>query len=97
MNAGAAEPPGAALCGEIIELVRQATSEDVAWAAGLGPDTRLDGDLLMDSLEVAALAASLRDRYNGGFDLVAYVGTLDVDGIIDLTIADVARHVSARS
>jgi hypothetical protein len=79
---------------EVAELLRQATGEDDAFLAGIGPDTRLDGDLLVDSLELAALDVLLRQRYGDGVDLVGYVAGLDIDEIVALTVADVAGHVA---
>jgi hypothetical protein len=56
------------------------------------PDATLEGDLGLDSLDVADLAWRLRDRY--GFDLLGFLGTLDIDELIALTAADIARQVA---
>jgi acyl carrier protein len=96
VTAGAADAPGAALTGEIADLMRQATGEDAAWRAEVGPATRLDGDLLMDSLELVALDGLLRARYGARIDLAAHVAGLDIDEIIALTVADVAAYVARR-
>jgi acyl carrier protein len=55
--------------------------------------TLLEGDLWLDSLDVAALGAVLRDRYGPAVDLVGYVAGLDIDEIIGLSVGDVARYV----
>lgn len=52
------------------------------------PDATLEGDLGIDSLDVVDLAAWLRER--NGFDLLGYLATLDVDGLVDLTVARLA-------
>lgn len=79
---------------EVAELLRQATHEDDAFLAGLRPDTRLDGDLFVDSVELAALDELLRQRYGGSVDLVGHVAGLDLDGIVALSLADVADYVA---
>jgi len=79
---------------EIAAVLREATGEDAEFLAGLEPGTRLDGDLLIDSLELAALDELLRHRYGGSVDLLALVARLDLDAIIALTIGDVAEHVA---
>jgi acyl carrier protein len=56
------------------------------------PDATLEGDLGLDSLDVADLAGRLRDRF--GVDLTAFLGTLDIDELIALTTGDLARHVA---
>ena len=92
MTTGADAPPGARFYDEIMILVRDATGEDDAWRATIGPGTRLDGDLLMDSVEMTALSHRLHDAY--GVDLLAFLAALDVDQIIALTVADVADFVA---
>ncbi len=79
---------------EVAVALREATGEDAGFLAGLGPATRLDGDLFVDSLELAALSELLRQRYGGSVDLVGHVAGLDLDAIVALTIADVADHVA---
>lgn len=94
MSVPAAGAPATVGWREVAELLRQATREDDAFLAGIGPDTRLDGDLLVDSIELAALDELLRQRYGGRVDLVGHVAGLDLDGIVALTVADVAQHVA---
>lgn len=82
------------------------TPADMAWAlaaaadddsllnAGVSATTTLEGDLGFDSLDLAALAAVLRDRYGNAVDLAGYVATLDIDEIIGLTVGEVAGYVN---
>jgi acyl carrier protein len=86
-----------ALVEEIAGLLRDAVGEDGAWQAGIGPHTRLDGDLFLDSVELAALSAALRRRYGDQVDLAGHVAGLDIDAIIDLTLAQVADLVAAHA
>lgn len=83
-----------ALVEEIADLLCAAVSEDPAWRAALAGHTRLDGDLFLDSIELAALAAALRERYGPRVDLVAYVADLELDALIELTLAQVAEYVA---
>lgn len=73
---------------EIVELLRQVTGEDETWAAGVTPSTRVDTDLFIDSLEIVALSARMRELY--GFDLAAHIAGLDLPELIELTVADLA-------
>ena len=74
---------------EIVELLRQVTGEDEAWAAAITPGTRVDTDLFIDSLEIVELGARMRDVY--GVDLPSYLGGLDLQQLIDLTVGDLAE------
>jgi acyl carrier protein len=59
------------------------------------PAARLDQDLRMDSLEMAALAAALGEAYGDRVDLAAFVAGLDFDRLVALTVADLADYVRA--
>lgn len=75
------------LFAEIAGLLHEMTGESVA------PDATLEGDLGLDSLDVAELAVPLRDRY--GIDLVAFLASLDVDRLVALTAGELTDHVAA--
>ncbi|HEX9033663.1 MAG TPA: acyl carrier protein [Streptosporangiaceae bacterium] len=62
--------------------------------ARISAATRLEGDLCLDSLDLTALAAVLRDRYGTAVDLVGYVAGLEIDEIIGLSVGDVTRYVN---
>jgi acyl carrier protein len=79
----------------VAELLREVTGEDAEWLAGIGPATRLDGDLFLDSLELAALGARLAERFGPGVDLAAHVAGLEFEALLTLSIADVASYVDA--
>ena len=70
-----------------------ATGDESLLSAGITATTRLEGDLYLDSLDVAALGAVLRDRYGTTVDLAGYVADLDIDQIIGLTVGDIAAYV----
>jgi hypothetical protein len=94
-TAGAAGD-AAALVRPVAELLRTVVGEDAAWLDAVGPATRVDGELLVESHELAAWDVALRDRYGDRIDLAGHVAGLDIDGIIALTVGDVAAHVAAR-
>jgi hypothetical protein len=79
---------------DVVNALAKAIGEDSLLGSGLGATTLLEADLCLDSVDLAALGAVLRDRYGTGVDLVGYVASLDIDGIIALTIGDVARYVN---
>ena len=99
MSTSPAAPGGLLASGlvrPIAELLRDVVDEDAAWLDSVGPDTRVDGDLLVESHELAAWSLALRRRYGDRVDLADHVAGLDIDGIIALTVADVAAYVAAR-
>jgi acyl carrier protein len=74
------------LLGELAAMLREVTGADAAWVASVTPDSRLDGDLWLDSVELAALGTLLRERYR--IDLPAYLAGLDLDQLIELRVKD---------
>jgi tocopherol O-methyltransferase len=80
----------------VAELLRQVTGEDTAWLEAVTPASRLDGDLLVESQELAAWSAALRARYGERVDLAGHVAQLGIDAVIELTVGDVAALVAAR-
>lgn len=87
--------PDLELLGQIADLLREVAGEDDRWLARVEPGSRLDGDLLVDSVELVALSLELERRYGGAVDLAGYVAGLDIDRIIALSVADVAHYVAA--
>lgn len=71
-----------------------ATGDESMLTAGITAATLLEGDLCLDSLDLAALGALLRDRYGTAVDLPGYVAGLEIDGIIGLTAGEVTGYVN---
>lgn len=76
---------------EISGLLATLIGQD--WAARITPDAQLDADLRMESIELLALGGVLRERYGDAVDLPAFVATLDIDQVIELSVGDVVAHV----
>jgi hypothetical protein len=77
---------------EVVALLREVTGGDADWAAGLTADSRLDGDLRLESIELLALGELMRTRH-GGTDLAGHLAGLSLDELIELSIGDVAAFL----
>jgi len=86
------------LLSEITEMLQRVTDETGEWTAAITPNARLESDLALESVDLAALGELLRDTF--GADLGAYCAGLDIDQLIELTVADLvawlARHQANR-
>jgi len=80
--------------GDMAEALVAATADESLLQAGITNATQLERDLCLDSVDLAALAAVLRDRHGRAVNLTGYVAGLDVDEIIGLTVGDVADYVN---
>jgi acyl carrier protein len=79
---------------DVAEALAAATGDESLLSTGISAATRLEGDLRLDSLDLAALSELLRERHGSAVDLAGYVAALDIDQIIGLTVADVAAYVT---
>lgn len=80
----------------LTRMLQDVTGEDSEWAASITPASRLEGDLRLESVEVAALADRLTQAYGERVDLLAFLAGLDIDQLIGLTVADVAAYVTGQ-
>jgi acyl carrier protein len=85
---------GDVTAGDVTEALAAATSDESLLRASVTAATLLEGHLCLDSVDLAALGAVLRDRYGPVVDLVGYVAGLDIDEIIGLTVGGVADYVN---
>ena len=92
----AISPADARLLAELADMLLDVTGEDESWAARITAATRLEGDLQLESVELAALGELLRSRYGDGVDLPAFFAELDIDQIIGLTVGDVLAYLAPR-
>ncbi len=81
--------------GALVGLLVEVTGEGEDWAAAVTPDSRIEGDLLLESIEVLALADLLSRRHGERVDLRAFFAEQDIDQLIALTVGDVAAYVDA--
>lgn len=79
------------LVADVLGALGRVTGAPVAAGA------RLEGDLGMDSLELAALAAELRTRFGNRVDLPGYLAGLELDELIELTARDLAEYLAERA
>jgi acyl carrier protein len=76
---------------EIVRILREVTGEDDEWSARIAPTCALEGDLGLESMELVDLGERMRAVF--GIDLAAHVAELDIDELIDLTVADLVAYV----
>jgi acyl carrier protein len=82
---------------EITGILRDIVRSDGQDAGVIGAGTRLEGDLRLDSIEMATLAARLRERYGPRVDLLGFLATLELDELIGLTVGQLVERVAERT
>jgi acyl carrier protein len=78
---------------EIAGMLRDVTGEGGEWAAAIHPESRLEEDLWLDSVEIVALAALLRERYGERVDLARHLAGLEFEALVALRVADLLALV----
>jgi acyl carrier protein len=87
---------GDRLLREFATMLREVTGESEAWAAGITAASRLEDDLLLESVDVVALGERLRRRYGEPADPTAFIAGLGIDELIALTVGDLMAFVTRR-
>jgi len=82
------------LLAELTGLLLRVTGEDERWAAAVTAESRLELDLKLESVEVAALAVALREAYGDAVDLDRLLAGLEIDELLALTVGDLAGYVA---
>ncbi|GAA0234227.1 phosphopantetheine-binding protein [Saccharothrix sp. NPDC042600] len=59
-------------------------------------ETSFHDDLGLESIDLVTLGSLLVERYGEHVNLAAYLAELDLDGVIALTVGDLADFVIAR-
>lgn len=88
-------PTGPELLTAIAGILRDVTGSDADWAARIAPESALEGDLGLESMELVAVGERLRAAYGERVDLAAFVAGLDIDQLIELTVGDLVGFVAA--
>jgi len=86
----------AAVLADVTEMAQRAMRDYGEWSADIAPNARLDADLGMQSVELAALQGYLTQKWGAAADLAPLLRTLDLAGLAGLTVATVAGHVTGR-
>lgn len=80
---------------EIVRILTDVVGEDFLLDTEITPDMTFSDDLAIESIEFVALAEKLRERYGEQVNLVSFIGTMEIDDIVAMTVGDVARYVES--
>jgi acyl carrier protein len=103
VESGPVGPPGATgaspdrerVLTQVIGMLAEVTGEDQRWAARVTAASRLEADLRLESVELAALGELLGHAYGQQVDLTAFIAELEIYEIIALTVGDLVAWVCA--
>lgn len=84
-----------AVLADIAGMLRDLLAEYGVDDAEITMDTTFHDDLELESIDLVALAGSLREHYGDRVNFAAFVAELELDEIIGLTIGRLVEHVVA--
>ncbi|TCO53690.1 acyl carrier protein [Actinocrispum wychmicini] len=80
---------------EVVRMIEEVVGADVLLGMAVTPETTFSDDLGLESIEFVALADKLRERYGDRVDLVAFLGDMDIDEIMAMTVGRLVDHIEA--
>ncbi|RZQ60935.1 acyl carrier protein [Amycolatopsis suaedae] len=81
---------------DVVRMIVEVVGQDVLLDLEITRDTTFSDDLGLESIEFVALADKLRARYGDRVDLVAFLGDMDIDEIMAMTIGRLVEHIEAQ-
>jgi acyl carrier protein len=81
---------------EIVGILTEVLGPEFLLDCQISPDTSFNDDLALESIEFVKLSERLQERYGERVNLVAFIGDMDIDGIMALTVGQVVGYVEAQ-
>ena len=78
---------------EVVGILVDVIGEDFLLDVEVTSETSFNDDLAVESIEFVALAERLRERYGDKVDFVAFVGEMDLEEIVSMTVGRLVTHI----
>jgi acyl carrier protein len=82
---------------EVVRILAEVVGEDFLLDTEITPDTTFSDDLALESIELVALAEKLQERYGERVNFVAFIGEMELDEIMGMTVGKLAGYVEAQT
>jgi acyl carrier protein len=81
--------------GEVVRILTGVVGEDFLLDTEITPGMTFSDDLALESIEFVALAQKLQERYGERVNLVSFIGEMDINDIMAITVGKLVRYVEA--
>jgi acyl carrier protein len=81
---------------EVVRILAEVVGEDFLLDTEISPDTTFSDDLALESIELVALAEKLQERYGERVNFVSFIGGMDIDEIMAITVGKLAGYIEAQ-
>ena len=82
---------------EVVRILTEVVGEDFLLDTEITPDTTFSDDLALESIELVALAEKLQEHYGERVSFVSFIGEMDLDDIMGMTVGKLASYVEAQT
>ena len=82
---------------EVVRILTEVVGDDFLLDTEITPDTTFSDDLALESIELVALAEKLQERYGERVNFVSFVGEMELDDIMAMTVGRLAGYVEAQT
>ncbi len=80
---------------DVVGMLVEVIGDDFLLEGEVTSETGFSDDLAVESIEFVALAERLRERYGDRVDFVAFVGGLELDEIMSMTVGHLVTYIHA--
>jgi len=78
---------------DVVGMLVEVIGEDFLLEVEVTSETSFSDDLAVESIEFVALAEKLRERYGDKVDFVAFIGQLELEEIMAMTVGRLVTHI----
>jgi acyl carrier protein len=79
----------------VVDQIRTAIGEDWIRHVDIGPLTRFNEDLEIESIEFMKITDAIQAHYGGRLDIVGWLSSKSIRELIELSVGDLTQHVAA--
>lgn len=80
----------------VVDTIRTTIAEDWIEDYEIGPQTRFNEDLEIESIEFVKIADAIMAKFGGGVDIVGWLSGKTIHELINLRVGDVSQYIAAR-
>ena len=81
---------------EISDILAEVLGEEFLLDVQVCHETSFSDDLALESIEFVALSEKLREHYGDRVDFVAFIGDLDIDDIMSMTVGTLTGYIETQ-
>jgi len=83
-----------AILAQVVRQIRATIDEDWLWDLAIGPTTRFNDDLEIESIEFLTITEAVQAHYGARIDIVGWLSDKTLQELIHLNVGDLVDRVA---